>query len=74
MSGQNRNEAPSMLFDRSFMLPAPNGHQEDIAEALDHIAKALSAIDHKLAILIAELDNDFWPLAGLQRHLTSKPS
>jgi hypothetical protein len=30
----------------------------DIAEALDHIARALSAIDHNLKILVTRLDAD----------------
>jgi len=39
-------------------VPAP-AHEDplvDIAEALDHIARALSAIDHNLQILVARPD------------------
>jgi hypothetical protein len=33
--------------------------RDDIAEALDHIARAIAAIDHNIQVLIAKLDSDF---------------
>ena len=46
--------------------------QHDIAEALDHIARAISAIDHNLEILITKLDGDLVAVARLAASLASK--
>ncbi len=32
--------------------------QDDIAEALDHLARAIAAIDHNIEILTAKLDSE----------------
>ena len=51
-----------------------NGHQEDLAETLDHIATALSAIDHNVAVLIARLDSDTLAVKWLAASLEGTPS
>jgi len=45
-----------------------------MAEALDHIARALSAIDHNLEVLIAKLDSDTAAVAGVAASLERKSS
>ncbi len=74
MSGQDRSSYPPDVFPPFVATEAPNDHQEGIAAALDHIAKALSAIDHNLAILIAELDNDSLAVSRLAASLEGKSS
>ncbi len=46
--------------------------QHDIVEALDHIARAISAIDHNLEILITKLDGDSVAVARLAASLEGK--
>jgi multidrug resistance efflux pump len=43
--------------------------QHDIAEALDHIARAIAAIDHNMEVLIAKLDSDADAVARLAASL-----
>ena len=47
--------------------------QVDIAEALDHIARALSAIDHNIGVLIAKLDSESVAVARVAASLEAKP-
>ena len=49
-----------------------NTAQDDIVEALDHIARAISAIDHNLEILITKLDGDSVAVARLAASLEGK--
>jgi len=46
--------------------------QDDIAEALDHIARAISAIDHNLQVLITKLDSDSVAVAHVAASLETK--
>jgi hypothetical protein len=46
--------------------------RDDIAEALDHIARAIAAIDHNVQALIAKLDNDSAAVARLAASLEAK--
>jgi hypothetical protein len=46
--------------------------QDDIVEALDHIARALSAIDHNLEVLISKLDEDSLAVARVAASLGGK--
>jgi multidrug resistance efflux pump len=47
--------------------------QDDIAEALDHIARAISAIDHNLEVLVTKLDRDSAAVARVAASLEGKP-
>ncbi len=46
--------------------------QHDIAEALDHIARAIAAIDHNIQVLIAKLDSESAAVARLAASLEAK--
>jgi len=46
--------------------------RDDIAEALDHIARAIAAIDHNIQVLIAELDSESAAVARLAASLEAK--
>jgi hypothetical protein len=52
LAGQSASYAPS--FRRKDTITP----KDDIIEALDHIARAISAIDHNLQVLITKLDSD----------------
>jgi multidrug resistance efflux pump len=47
--------------------------QHDIAEALDHIARAIAAIDHNIQVLIAKLDSESTAVARVAASLETKP-
>jgi hypothetical protein len=49
-----------------------NNAQHDIAEALDHIARAIAAIDHNLEVLISKLDGDSAAVARVAASLEGK--
>ena len=56
-------------------LVPTQGHdnaQDDIAEALDQIARAIAAIDHNIEILIAKLDSESAVVARLAASLETK--
>jgi hypothetical protein len=74
MSGQDRGDGSPDVARPFVPRPGPTGHQEDIAEALDHIARALSAIDQKLTIVLAELDSDSLAVNRLASSLEDKTS
>ncbi len=74
MSVQNRSDGSPDVARPFLPRPGPTGHQEDIAEALDHIARALSAIDHKLTIVLAELDSDSLAVSRLASSLEGETS
>ena len=74
MSGQDRSACPPDVFPPFVAAQAPNDHQEDIAAALDHIAKALSAIDHKLTIVLDELDSNSLAVSRLASSLEGETS
>jgi hypothetical protein len=45
---------------------------KDVAEALDHIARAISAIDHNLEVLIARIGTDSSAAAVVAASLDEK--
>ncbi len=47
--------------------------QVDIAEALDHIARAIAAIDHNVQVLIEKLDSESAAVARVAASLETKP-
>ncbi len=47
--------------------------QHDIAEALDHIARAIAAIVHNIQVLIAKLDSESTAVARVAASLETKP-
>jgi hypothetical protein len=58
MSRKDRVGGPIGVI-RPFVPTQEHGNaQDDIAEALDHIARAISAIDHNLQVLITKLDSE----------------
>jgi hypothetical protein len=66
-AGQSASRAPS--FQHKDTITA----QDDIAEALDHIARAISAIDHNLEVLVTKLDRDSAAVARVAASLEGKP-
>jgi hypothetical protein len=70
MTQQERTGGPAGS-ERAF---APTGDEliKDIAEALDHIARAIAAIDHKLEVLLAQIDADASAAAVLAASLEDK--
>ncbi len=52
---------------------AHNDPQDDIADALDHIARAISAIDHNLEVLIARFESDSSAVARVAASLEGTP-
>jgi hypothetical protein len=59
MSRKDRVGGPVGVIRPFVPTQGHDNAQHDIAEALDHIARAISAIDHNLQALIAKLDSDF---------------
>ena len=57
MSRRDRVGGPPGVL-RPFVPTASDDVMHDIAEALDHIARALSAIDHNLEVLIARTNDE----------------
>ncbi len=73
MSDKHRVAGP-VGVTRPFVPTQGNDNaQVDIAEALDHIARALSAIDHNIGVLIAKLDSESVAVARLAASLDTKP-
>jgi hypothetical protein len=58
MSRKDRVGGPVGVIRPFVPTQGHNEAQDDIAEALDHIARAISAIDHNLQDLITKLDSD----------------
>ncbi len=74
MSRRDRVGSPAGVIRPFVPTHGHNDPQDDMAEALDHIARALSAIDHNLEVLIAKLDSDTAAVAGVAASLERKSS
>ena len=73
MSDRTRCDGAPGVVRPLVSATGPNGQQEDIAEALAHMARALAAIDRKLTIVIAELDSDSLAVQRVAASLGGKP-
>ena len=58
MSRKDRVGGPVGVIRPFVPTQGHDNAQDDIAEALDHIARAISAIDHNLEVLVTKLDRD----------------
>jgi hypothetical protein len=58
MSYRDRVGDPARVMRPFVPTQGHSNAQDDIAEALDRIARAVSAIDHHLEVLITKLDGD----------------
>lgn len=74
MSGRSRSDGAPGVVRPLVSATGPDGQQEDIAELLAQIARALAAIDHKLTTVIAELDSDSLAVQRVAASLGGKPS
>lgn len=72
MPQQDRMGSPPDVV-RSYVPPGGrNDQQQGVAAALDHIARVLSSIDHKLEVLIARTETDPAAVARLAASLDDK--
>ena len=58
MSRKNRIGGPVGVIRPFVPTQGHDNALDDIIEALDHIARAISAIDHNLQVLVTKLDSD----------------
>jgi hypothetical protein len=72
MSSKNRIAGPVGAIRPFFPTQGHGNTQHDIVEALDHIARAVAAIDHNIEILIAKLDSDSVAVARLAASLKAE--
>jgi hypothetical protein len=72
MSRKDRVGGPVGVIRPFVPTQGHDNAQDDIAEALDHIARAIAAIDHNMEVLIAKLDGDFAAVARLAASLKGK--
>jgi hypothetical protein len=72
MSSKNRIGGPVGAIRPFVPTQGHDNAQDDIAEALDHIARAIAAIDHNIEILTAKLDSDSVAVARLAASLEAK--
>jgi len=71
---QNENERMNGPANSSSTFAATSQYDiKDLAEALDELARAVSAIDHKLNVVIARLGGDSSAVAVLAASLEGKP-
>lgn len=74
MSRRDRVSGPAGVIRPFMPTQGYDNAQDDIAEALDHIARGISAIDHNLELLIARLDGDSAAVARVAASLEGKSS
>ncbi len=72
MSGKNRVGGPVGVIRPFVPTQGLDNAQADIAEALDHIARAIAAIDHNIEVLIAKLDSESVAVARVAASLETK--
>ena len=73
MSRKDRVGGPVGVIRPFVPTQGHDNAQDDIAEALDHIARAIAAIDHNVQVLIAKLDSEFAAVARVAASLETKP-
>lgn len=74
MSDKHRDRVAGPVGVTRPFVPT-QGHDNahvDMAEALDHIARAIAAIDHNIEVLIAKLDSESVAAARLAASLEAK--
>jgi hypothetical protein len=69
MSRRDRVGGPTGVIRPFTPTQGHNTAQDEIAEALDHIARALSAIDHNLEVLIARIGGESFAVARVAASL-----
>ena len=69
MSWRERVGGPPGAIRPFVPAQAQNDPQHDIADALDHIARAISAIDHNLEILLTRIEGNSSAVARLAASL-----
>ena len=69
MSRKDRVGGPVGVIRPFVPTQGHDNAQDDIAEALDHIARAIAAIDHNVQVLIAKLDSDSAAVARIASSL-----
>jgi hypothetical protein len=72
MSRKDRVGGPAGVIRPFVPTQGHDNAQDDIAEALDHIARAIAAIDHNIEILIAKLDSDSVAVARVAASLKAE--
>jgi hypothetical protein len=72
MSRKDRVGGPVGVMRPFVPTQGHNNAEDDIAEALDHIARAISAIDHNLQDLITKLDSDSAVVARIAASLKAE--
>ena len=72
MSRKDRVGGPVGVIRPFVPTQGHDDDRDDIAEALDHIARAIAAIDHNIEILIAKLDSESAAVARLAASLEAK--
>jgi hypothetical protein len=69
MSRRDRVGGPTGVIRPFTPTQGHDNAQDEIAEALDHIARGIAAIDHNLQILIARIDGDSLAVARVAASL-----
>lgn len=72
MSRKDRVGGPAGAIRPFVPTQGYDNAQDNMVEALDHIARAISAIDHNLQALIAKLDGDSAAVARVAASLRDK--
>ncbi len=72
MSRKDRVGGPVGVIRPFVPTQGHDSAQDDIAEALDHIARAIAAIDHNVQVLIAKLDSESVAAAHVAASLDAK--
>jgi hypothetical protein len=69
MSRKDRVGGPVGVIRPFVPTQGHDNAQDDIAEALDHIARAIAAIDHNIEALITKVDSDSAAVARVAKSL-----
>jgi len=72
MSCKDRVSGPVGVIRPFVPTQGHDNAQHDIVEALDHIARAIAAIDHNIEVLIAKLDSESVAVARLAASLNDE--
>jgi len=72
MSRRDRVGGPARAIRPFVPTQGHNNTLDDIAEALDHIARAISAIDHNLEVLSTKLESDSTAVARIAASLKAE--
>jgi hypothetical protein len=73
MSRRDRVGGPTGVIRPFTPTQGHDNAQDEIAEALDHIARGIAAIDHNLQLLIARIDGGSLAVARVAASLKESP-